>query len=160
MLKIWQIAKICHDANKSICEINGDNSQVEFNKAPSWQQNSAMKGVEFCLANPHAPASANHESWLAEKEADGWKYGPVKDADKKEHPCMVAYAELPKEQQMKDHVFKAVVSALAPFIGEEPVEEAQTADQNTVGSEGENTQSNEGVGLGDVSKGPSYGAAV
>ena len=116
MLKIWQIAKICHDANKSICEINGDNSQVEFNKAPSWQQNSAMQGVEFCLMNPNAPASANHESWLAAKEADGWKYGPVKDAEKKEHPCMVDYDQLPEEQQMKDHVFKAIVASLTGFV--------------------------------------------
>jgi len=112
-----QIAVICHQANKSLCEQLEDYSQQDWQDAPEWQRQSALNGVAFNLANPSAPASASHESWLAEKEADGWKYGEVKDADKKEHPCFVPYDELPAEQQAKDHLFKGIVLALAPFIG-------------------------------------------
>lgn len=43
---------------------------------------------------------------------EGWKYGPIKDADKKEHPCMVPFADLPAAQQAKDYIFRAVVHAL------------------------------------------------
>jgi hypothetical protein len=43
-------------------------------------------------------------------------YGEVKDAEKKTHPCIVPYKDLPPEQQAKDHLFKAVVSALAPLL--------------------------------------------
>ena len=75
---------------------------VCMDDAPEWQRESAVKGVEFNLANPDAPASASHDSWLA-----------VKDAEKKEHPCYVPYDQLPKDQQRKDAVFKAVVAALA-----------------------------------------------
>ena len=110
------IAAICHEANKALCERLGDNTQVSWSLAPNWQVESAIKGVEFNLANPDAPASASHDSWLAEKVATGWKYGEVKDADKKEHPCFVPYEELPIEQQAKDHLFKAIVGALAPLI--------------------------------------------
>jgi hypothetical protein len=46
---------------------------------------------------------------LAEKKADGWVYGEVKDPEKKEHPCLVEYEELPKDQQAKDSLFIAVV---------------------------------------------------
>ena len=67
------------------------------------------------LDNPDAPPSASHESWLAVKEADGWKYGEVKDPENKEHPCFVPYEQLPEEQKAKDHLFKAVVEALKPF---------------------------------------------
>lgn len=108
-----QIARVCHEANRGYCQAIGDNSQAAWDDSPEWQRDSAVKGVEFNLANPDAPASASHDSWLAVKEADGWKYGPVKDAEKKEHPCYVPYDQLPKDQQRKDAVFKAVVAALA-----------------------------------------------
>lgn len=116
-MKVEEIAKICHEANRALCETQGDMSQVSFEDAPEWQRNSAQAGVQFCLTNPDAPVSANHESWLDQKEADGWKYGPVKDADKKEHPCFVPYDELPDEQKAKDHLFKAICAGLAPFVG-------------------------------------------
>lgn len=113
------IAKVCHDANRSLCQTQGDDSQYEWDLAPDWQKESAVKGVEFNLANPDAPASASHDSWLAEKEATGWKYGPVKDPDKKEHPCFVPYNELPDDQKAKDHLFKGIVAGLAPFVKQE-----------------------------------------
>ena len=106
------IAKVCHEANRSYCQILGDNSQLAWDDAPEWQRDVAIKGVEFCLANPNAPPSANHESWLRAKEADGWKWGPVKDADKKLHQCFAPYDELPIEQQKKDALFKAIVVAI------------------------------------------------
>lgn len=43
--------------------------------------------------NPDAPASAQHDSWLEEKQRDGWIWGDTKDADKKTHPCIVPYRE-------------------------------------------------------------------
>ena len=107
------IAKVCHDANRALCTTHGDLSQVPWEEAPEWQRQSAIHGVEFCRANMDAPASANHDSWLKEKLDTGWKYGPVKDAEKKEHPCLVPYEQLPVEQQKKDALFKAIVAALA-----------------------------------------------
>jgi len=71
-----------------------------------------MRGVAYALANPDAPASALHEAWLAEKERDGWKFGPVKDAERKEHPCFLPFSELPQEQRVKDYLFQAIVRAL------------------------------------------------
>lgn len=109
MLSIEDIAKICHQANKSYCEAINDGSQVNWEDAPEWQKESAIKGVQFSLENPEAPASANHDSWLKVKELEGWKYGEIKDAEKKEHPCYIPYDQLPLEQQIKDHLFKAIV---------------------------------------------------
>lgn len=110
------IAKVCHEANRAYCSALGDHSQQSWDDAPEWQRESAIKGVEFILSNPSADPSASHVSWLAEKEATGWKYGPVKDPDKKEHPCFVPYCMLPEEQRMKDHLFGAVVRVLAKEI--------------------------------------------
>jgi hypothetical protein len=50
------------------------------------------------------------------RNGDGWKYGPVKDPEKKEHPCFVPYDRLPTEQKAKDYIFGAVVKSLAPIL--------------------------------------------
>lgn len=106
------IARVCHQANKAHCENHGDTSQVDWERAPGWQQKSALLGVRFAMQNPDAPASAQHDSWSRTKLEEGWKYGPVKDAEKKEHPCLVPFDQLPAEQQAKDRLFRAIVNAL------------------------------------------------
>ncbi len=111
MSDIQQIACVCHDANASFCHTIGDHSQKTWPEAEQWQRDSAIRGVEYALANPDAPASAQHEAWLKDKLADGWKYGPVKDPAAKTHPCIVSYAELPRDQRLKDYLFKAIVKA-------------------------------------------------
>ena len=104
-----EIAKLCHKVNKEYCEALGDLTQVPWKDAPDWQKQSAIKGVEYHLVNENTAPSDSHDSWMAEKIANGWKFGPDKSEEKKEHPCMVEYDELPKEQQAKDYIFKAIV---------------------------------------------------
>src|SRR5579863_941844 len=110
-MNIKQVARICHETNRAYCLSIDDPSQNPWEFAEEWQRESAIKGVEFAIANPDAPASAQHEAWLNDKTRDGWIFGPVKDPTKKEHPCMVPYADLPLEQRIKDHLFKGVVRA-------------------------------------------------
>jgi len=88
-MNVESIAKVCHEANRAYCQSIGDMSQPAWEDAPEWQRASAIKGVEFARDNPSAPPSASHDSWLEEKRATGWKFGPVKDPEKKEHPCFV-----------------------------------------------------------------------
>ena len=110
------IARVCHEANRAWCEANGDKSQKTWDQAEEWQRNSAIAGVAFAIASPSAPDSAQHDAWMADKLQDGWKYGAVKDAQAKTHPCIVPYDELPPDQKAKDYVFKAIVGALAPHV--------------------------------------------
>ena len=112
MNNVSGIARICHEANRAICEAAGDASQKPWEDAEDWQRTSATKGVQFAIANPDAPASAQHEAWMADKLADDWTYGLVKNATTKRHPCLVPYDELLFEQRVKDHVFRAIVRAM------------------------------------------------
>jgi hypothetical protein len=115
-MTIENIAQVAHEINKAFCSSIGDDSQLSWEDAPGWQKESAIKGVEFHLDNPDASPSASHDSWLKQKEEDGWKYGPEKDAEKKEHPCYVPYEQLPVQQQSKDYLFKQVVHSLQAFL--------------------------------------------
>jgi hypothetical protein len=112
-MQIEAIARICHEANRAYCESIGDNSQVPWEMAPLWQKRSAIDGVAFLLAHPDASPRASHDNWMREKAQEGWTYGPVKDPMKKEHPCMVAYMDLPPEHRVKDYLFMAIVRVLA-----------------------------------------------
>ena len=111
-MNIELIAKVCHEANKAYCEAIGDNSQSSWEDAPDWQKQSAINGVKYHIENENAKPSDSHNSWLEEKRNDGWKYGKVKDAEKKEHPCFVEYDDLPTEQKAKDYIFSAIVKAM------------------------------------------------
>jgi hypothetical protein len=110
-MRMAQIAIVCHEVNRAYCNSIGDFSQPSWDDAPEWQQDSAIKGVEFHIHNNATPEQS-HESWMQDKIDNGWVYGPVKDPDKKEHPCIVPYDQLPLEQRTKDYLFKAVVDAM------------------------------------------------
>lgn len=110
--RIAYIAKACHEANRVWCQANGDDSQKHWQDAEQWQRDSAIKGVEFAIANPDAPDSAQHDAWMADKIAQGWVYGEVKDAEAKTHHCIVPFDQLPEFQRKKDTLFRAIVNAL------------------------------------------------
>lgn len=115
-MTVNDVAQICHEANRAYCQTIGDGSQPFWEHAPDWQKDSAINGVKFHLDNPDATPENSHESWLKQKEEEGWKYGPVKNPETKEHPCFVPYNELPEAQKAKDYLFRGIIHSLAPFI--------------------------------------------
>lgn len=114
VMNVLAAAKAAHEVNRIYCSSIGDNSQAAWDLAPTWQKNSAVLGVLFHFENPMAGPEGSHESWTAEKVRTGWVYGPVKDADRKTHPCLVPYKDLPQEQQLKDSLFVSVVKPFMP----------------------------------------------
>ena len=103
-------ARAAHEANRAWCIACGDDSQPAWDDAPDWQRDSAIQGVRGVILG-NGPRES-HESWLAHKVAEGWVYGPVKDPERKEHPCMVPYDDLPPEQAAKDGIYVRVVRAV------------------------------------------------
>lgn len=107
-----RIARVCHEANRVFCDYNGDTSQHKWEDAPEWQRQSSIAGVRFIAFNPDAGDHATHDNWMRDKIADGWKFGEVKDAEAKTHPCLVPFDELPADQQFKDKLFCTIVRAM------------------------------------------------
>lgn len=109
---IQGIAQVMHDAVRAWQKANGQPPAPPWSRAPKWMKESSVGSVAWRLANPKAAASAQHDQWLAQKKADGWKFGKTKDARKKTHPMMIAYADLPEFERRKDALVNAVVDAL------------------------------------------------
>ena len=107
-----QIARVAHEVNAAYCAALGDFSQTTWESAPEWQRQSALLGVSLHINNPAAGPEASHISWMSQKVAEGWVYGVEKNAELKTHPCIVSFSQLPREQQAKDYIFRAVVHAL------------------------------------------------
>lgn len=102
-----------HHANQGYCLSIGDTSQLHWNTAPEWQRKSALNGARAILDGTITTPSGAHDAWMADKIADGWKFGPEKNETKKTHPCLVPFEQLSAEQQFKDTLFFTVVSAFA-----------------------------------------------
>ena len=43
-----------------------------------------------------------HEVWALSRISQGWTYGKQRDDEKKTHPCLVPYEELPEEEKEYD----------------------------------------------------------
>lgn len=43
-----------------------------------------------------------HDVWARERMAAGWRYGPERNGERKEHPCLVPYEELPESEREYD----------------------------------------------------------
>lgn len=110
--QIEQIARVVHETNRAYCDSIGDSSQNSWNDCEEWQRESARAGVVKVLENPEITPEQLHQAWCDFKVADGWQYGPVKDAANKLHPCLVPYDGLPVEQRKKDGLFRAIVNVL------------------------------------------------
>ena len=52
----------------------------------------------------------NHNNWMKNKLKDGWIYGEKKDLQKKTHPCLVPYNELPFDEVIKDIIAQEIVN--------------------------------------------------
>jgi class 3 adenylate cyclase/tetratricopeptide (TPR) repeat protein len=47
-------------------------------------------------------AQNTHETWAAQRLAEGWRFGECRDDFKKEHPCLVPYDRLPESEKEYD----------------------------------------------------------
>jgi hypothetical protein len=66
------------------------------------QYESLVDGIKFALENPNITPEENHNNWMEMKIKQGWIYGNVKDFEKKTHPDLVSFDELPDIEKRKD----------------------------------------------------------
>ena len=55
-----------------------------------------------------------HDIWARQRLDDGWTYGPERNDQKKKHPCLVPYDQLPESE--KDYDRKAALGTIKAII--------------------------------------------
>jgi hypothetical protein len=55
-----------------------------------------------------------HDHWARQRMAEGWTYGPHRDDQRKRHPCLVPYEELPESEKEYDR--SAVIETLKAIL--------------------------------------------
>ncbi len=58
-----------------------------------------------------AIARVNHDVWAAKRIAEGWRFGPKRDDEKRRHPDLVAYEHLSEAEKAYDRESAQVVVA-------------------------------------------------
>lgn len=117
-MKRKTIARVAHQVNRAYCASQGDMSVPDWSKTSQEQRASMLAGVDMHIANPGSTPREQHEAWLADKAANGWVWGEVKDEGTKTHPAMLPYDDLPASQRAKDFIFKAIVEQLKNLADE------------------------------------------
>jgi hypothetical protein len=74
-----------------------------YNVHPTEDQlTSLIQGTHFAMQSQNMTPEQNHENWMKMKIYQGWVYGDVKDMEKKTHPDLVPFDDLPKVEKDKD----------------------------------------------------------
>ena len=129
-ISVEMLHELLHETNRTWCRITGDDAQSAWSEAPEWQKRATAVGIAPVVramrtGNMPRP-SANHEHWLEHKRAEGWTWGPVKDPERKKHPCMVPWSELPAEQRIKDVLYLCIIASVLTEITPTAEESSQT----------------------------------
>jgi hypothetical protein len=106
------IAFLCHQSVNNYCEIYSNRSQKDWNEIEDWQKISTINKVEYYLNNPKVNYFSLHNVWRSNKLSKGWVYGKVKDIEKKTHPLLLNFKELPNIEQRKMILFYNITDAL------------------------------------------------
>jgi len=107
-----RIARVVHEAVRAFQTASDQPPAPPWSRAPKWMKTATAEAIAYRLANPGAGPSAQHDQWMAEKIAAGWKRGKVKDGAKKTHPLLIPYGSLPLVERQKDALVAAVIDSL------------------------------------------------
>lgn len=62
-------------------------------------------------------AKNNHEVWARQRLNDGWRLGPVRDDNLKEHPSLVPYEELSESERQYDLIMASELLKAITVLG-------------------------------------------
>ena len=114
--KIEICARIAYEANRSCAlAIDGGDFPPPWDATGDWLQKNWQTAVASVLSGD-CPEQ-RHRAFVEKMTKEGWKYGPETDAEKKEHPDIVLYADLPPDRRLKNQVYADVILAVGRALG-------------------------------------------
>ncbi len=111
-----RVARVTHEAVRAWQAANNQPAAPPWSRAPAWMKAATLEAVHWNTSGEPSTPASRHRQWMNEKKKAGWNYGRTKDAKKKTHPLMVAYAKLPEVERRKDALVSAVIESLTAKI--------------------------------------------
>lgn len=62
-------------------------------------------------------AKNTHDAWAAQRLSEGWRYGKTRDDERKLHPCLLPYEELPEAEKEYDRITATETLKLIMALG-------------------------------------------
>lgn len=118
--QIWEAAErlqgqIAAEIRVMLCE--APYAQEIFDDA---QRQRRITALQDCAL--HATSDAErHLSWVKMHEESGWVYGPQFDPEKKTHPNLLPWEQLPITTRSKARIFAMVANAAQSLVQSLPV---------------------------------------
>jgi len=102
-VKAEYIAQNAYEKTQLCRKNRGDFQDLPWAYLEEWKRNDIINTVWFYLMYyPSQGAEECHNSWVADKFLDGWVYGYALLQDKRQHPNLVPFGQLPVEEQIKN----------------------------------------------------------
>lgn len=121
------IAKVIHSANRAYVDaIGGRAINLTWEEIREEERQGLIKAISSMIINPRTP-EVSHEHWCLAREKDGWTKDLKYDYNRKTHPNMVPYDQLPFEEQFKDHLFMGIASIFYGALGMEDMDDIKAA---------------------------------
>ena len=121
------IAKVIHSANRAYVDaIGGRAVNLTWEEIREEERQGLTKAISNMIIDPQTP-SVSHEQWCLAREKDGWSKDLKYDYNRKTHPNMVPYDQLPFEEQFKDHLFMGIASIFYGAMGLDDADEVKAA---------------------------------
>ena len=76
--------------------------QTSNNYTPTPVDTTNIQLPEELMALAEAISKNVHEVWAQNRIKEGWTYGPVRDDQKRQTPCLVPYDQRPEEEKAYD----------------------------------------------------------
>lgn len=74
------------------------------NYVPKPLDTSSVRLPVEILALAELLAANTHENWALGRKNQGWTWGPERNDERKENPCMIPYAQLPESEKEYDRI--------------------------------------------------------
>jgi len=107
-----QAAMVAHEVIRALqIAHNEEGIALPWHDVTPDIRESCKIGVKRVYDNPDITVEELHQSWCDTKLAQGWVWGPVRNAELKQHHCLVPYADLSAHDKSKDLLFLNTVKA-------------------------------------------------
>jgi hypothetical protein len=112
---LLDVGRIAYDAIRRLYLVFGD-------RFPEWddqladEQQFFLQRVREYMEHPDWSADRLHAAWMDRRQAEGWRYGPEADFERRQHPALVPFSKLlDRDQAVVRLIASAVASLLSLF---------------------------------------------